>query len=173
MEKPEITEAISLSYAEVNAWLGQQPLERFEKGPEGKWNTSEHLDHIIKTAQLITKALKYPKFILRYKFGKPNRPVRSRQEIIDRYKERLANIPPGTTTPIKIQGYSESQKEMVMDKLEKANLRLIDAINKWPEKKLDQFLLPHPLMGRMIVRELLIWHGYHNIHHLNILKDKY
>ncbi|NNE27574.1 MAG: DinB family protein [Saprospiraceae bacterium] len=173
MEKHAITAAIRESSQEVCEWLNQQPLNRFEQGPQGKWNTSQHLDHIIKTAKLLNKALNYPKFMLRYKFGKPNREVRSREEVISRYQDRLQNIPPGTTSPITVQSYTTQQKPQVLDQIERQNLKLIRTINKWPENKLDQYLLPHPLMGRMIIREIIMWHAYHNLHHLKILKDKY
>ena len=173
MNRSAINEDIRQSYLDINNWLKNQALEKFEQGPEGKWDTSQHLDHIIQTAQMITKALKYPKFVLRYKFGKPNRPIRPKEDVIQRYQEKLKLIPAGVTAPMTINKHPAENKSQIMDALSHSNEKLIKTINKWHEDKLDKHLLPHPLMGRMIIREMIMWHSYHNLHHLNILKEKY
>lgn len=41
------------------------------------------------------------------------------------------------------------------------------ALGKWSDKALDSYLLPHPLLGKMTVREILFFTLYHNLHHVN------
>jgi len=41
------------------------------------------------------------------------------------------------------------------------------ALGKWSDKALDNYLLPHPLLGKMTVREILFFTLYHNLHHVN------
>ena len=38
---------------------------------------------------------------------------------------------------------------------------------------LDTLVIPHPLMGKMTVRELIMWAAYHTEHHTTILKKLY
>ncbi len=38
-------------------------------------------------------------------------------------------------------------------------------IHNWSDKNLDKVLLPHPLLGKMMVRELLHFTYFHTDHH--------
>lgn len=51
--------------------------------------------------------------------------------------------------------------------------KLITAINKnWSDPQLDQYLAPHPLLGKLTLRELGYFTIYHTEHHLNIIKER-
>ena len=39
-------------------------------------------------------------------------------------------------------------------------------IPRWSEPALDRYRLPHPLLGQLTVREMLLFTVYHNVHHL-------
>ena len=41
------------------------------------------------------------------------------------------------------------------------------------EKNLDTLILPHPLMGKMTVREIIMWTAYHAEHHTTTLQNLY
>ena len=49
----------------------------------------------------------------------------------------------------------------------------IDASMKLSEKDLDKYILPHPLLGRMPLREMLFFTIYHTQHHTNSIKELY
>ncbi len=51
--------------------------------------------------------------------------------------------------------------------------RLNVAIGKWNDRNPDRTLLPHPLLGKLTVREMLYFTIYHVEHHLNILRERY
>jgi len=169
----EITTKLDNSFQDVSAWIKAQEDQRFILGPEGKWKTSGHLDHLTQTAEMVVKGLRMPKLVLRWKFGKTNRPIRSYDEVAQRYNERLSKVPAGVTSPMTIRDFSIKEKSKCVDAFEQAGKKLSETAVKWSDKKLDAVLLPHPLMGRMPVRELLMWTSYHNYHHLRILKEKY
>jgi len=169
----EIKTKLERSFSDVSTWLENQEDAHFIQGPEGKWKTSGHLDHLTQTAELVYKGMRIPKLMLRWKFGKPNRTTRSYDEVMQRYHSKLDALPPGATTPMTIRDFNLEEKAKCLKNYTKAGENLIQQIDKWPEKKLDAFLLPHPLMGKMLVRELLMWTSYHNYHHLRILKEKY
>ena len=44
---------------------------------------------------------------------------------------------------------------------------LQERLLRWNEADLDSTRLPHPLMGRMTVREVLHFTVYHNLHHVH------
>ena len=57
------------------------------------------------------------------------------------------------------------QKAILKNKLIKAVDRLCKKIDKYNEKQLDYYILPHPLLGKLTVREMLYFTIYHVEHH--------
>jgi hypothetical protein len=170
---PTINKRIIDTSQEVISWLDNQDTEKWNRGPEGKWDTSQHISHLIKTADMVTKGLSIPKIMLRWKFGKTNRPLRDSAAIIEKYRSKLAKTPPGTTFAASA-GVSNTDKKEVIQQYTHSITQLNQTIDKsWSESALDKHLLPHPLMGRMPVRELLMWVSLHHIHHLDTLKTQY
>ena len=115
-----------------------------------------------------------PKFLLRYKFGKSNRAVREYQTVVNRYQERLKDVEGRTFGPsqnMKIPAISE--KQYILDRLQVESKKLQYKTRKISDKNLDTLILPHPLMGKMPIREIIMWTAHHIEHHTNTLKEKY
>ncbi len=144
MNGKEVANHLNESFNAVHSWIKDQNIGKFEQGPQNKWNTSQHLDHLLQTALLINKAMKMPKFVLKYKFGTPNRLTRSYNEIVDKYLLKLSSIPTGVSSPLKIKSYSLNQKNEILKRFKTAGVNLSATCLKWPEHKLDKYLLPHP-----------------------------
>jgi|SRR5882672_10633400 len=49
---------------------------------------------------------------------------------------------------------------------------LIAKIEKQSEADLDKYILLHPLLGKLILREMLYFTIHHNEHHLELLKSR-
>lgn len=174
MKKAEVIEVLNEKHQVLYEWLDTHPVEKWVEGPQGKWNTGEHIVHLIQTANAINKALWLPKFFLKYKFGVNNRANRTYEEIIKKYQDKLAKNP-GVVAPISrnMPSISTANKTTYISNLEKEKLKLIKLFKKWKEHDLDTYLLPHPLLGRMTIRELILWTAYHVEHHYKILKTSY
>ena len=41
-----------------------------------------------------------------------------------------------------------------------------------PGGTLDRYRLPHPLIGKLTLRELLLWTLYHNAHHVQRIAER-
>lgn len=144
------------------------------KKPEGKWSAGQHVIHLVQSTRPLLKALRMPNFLLKWRFGKSNRPSRSYDEVVKRYKEKLA-LSQGVVGPFSLNmpesDHSQaqswlSQLSQLNDNINKITLRLKDM-------DMDTILLPHPLMGKMTLREILMWNAYHTLHHIEVLKEKY
>ena len=59
-----------------------------------------------------------------------------------------------------------SQQSLIQKWLEVSE-RLPAALANWNEKALDRHCLPHPVLGKLTVREMLFFTLYHNTHHVN------
>jgi DinB superfamily len=174
MNPTQINEALSQNFIELKSLFDTQGAEFYMVQPEGKWTAGQHVIHLVQSTEPLLKAMRFPGFVLGWKFGKNNREVRDYDSIVNRYHEKLAAIgnvvsPFSSTMPTPT---SDEMKEWI-DKLDKLNKKLAAKTLSKSYKSLDTYLVPHPLMGRMTLREILMWNAYHTKHHVDILKQKY
>ncbi|MEO0469348.1 MAG: DinB family protein [Bacteroidota bacterium] len=172
MQLAEITAALQQNYQDLLAWLEQQEESLFAVGPENKWTTGQHVRHLIMSTQMLQKGLMLPKIGLRSMFGKPNRPGREYDALVARYREKLAQ---GGTAPKSYEPdpVTVSEKAELLDQLKAEGEAMVNSMNKWKEKDLDQYLLPHPLLGKLTIREMFMFTAYHTRHHLATLEASY
>ena len=175
MDKESIAALLDEKHQKLIQWLENQDDEKWEQGPKGKWTTGQVTLHLLQSIKPLNTALSMPKFIVRYKFGKANREVRDYDTVIKRYNERLKNVPQGATfrpsRNMKIPKLSD--KRYLLNRLQVESKKLQYKTRKMSDKHLDTLILPHPLMGKMIVREILMWMPYHVEHHTNGLMKNY
>ncbi len=55
---------------------------------------------------------------------------------------------------------------------EQAALGLAQGIERWSDAQLDRRCLPHPLLGKLSVREMLFFTLYHNLHHVQVAERR-
>ncbi len=53
----------------------------------------------------------------------------------------------------------------LLNEFSTASAELVSVAEKWTEDDLDRFLLPHPLIGKLTIREMLFFTIYHNLRH--------
>jgi len=174
MTKREVVNIVLDSHQILYTWLKNHPDHLWTKGPENKWNTGEHIVHLIQSENALNKALWLPKFYMKYKFGTNNRDNRTYPQVVKKYKDKLAVNPDVVANISKeMPNISQGNKTTFIEKLDKEKTKLIKKFQKWDDNDLDTYLLPHPLVGRMTIREIVMWTAYHTEHHYNILRAKY
>jgi len=174
MNKEEIVAKLEEKHQDLLQLISAYPDENWEKGPIDKWSFGQHILHLLDSIKMLNKALSYPRFILKYKFGTANRGLRTYDEIGKRYEEKLAkNLDRARQFNSKLSKPSLQQKKEITNKLLKQKERLQKLTLKWNDVDLDRLLIPHPLMGRMPVREIIMWTAHHTEHHTRILKENY
>lgn len=174
MTKQEIETILENKHIELFEWLNKQSNQSWIQGPNEKWTVGQHILHLVDVMKLLNKALGYPKFVLRYKFGKSNRLSRSYDAIVKRYCEKLAlhqEKAKSFNKDLRIPRIAERQK--LLATLQFENKKLQARVRHWKNKELDTLLIPHPLMGKMTVREIIMWTAYHTAQHTTILKEMY
>lgn len=174
MTKSNIIDLLEEKHQVLFSWLEKSPEENWEKGPEHKWTLGQHVLHLAKSLQLINNALSFPKFILKYKFGKAIRPSRSYEEIARKYEKKLAqNQEKAATFNSKLGTSKMSERSRLITRLHIQNKKLQYKINQWKEEDLDTYVLPHPLLGKMTIREIIMWTAYHTQNHTTTLEQQY
>jgi len=170
-DKPEIISALSEKVDAFNDYIAPLSKEQFEATPNGKWSAGQNLDHLIRAIKPLQPAYGLPKFALRIMFGKTNRPSKTYDELVAKYKTKLAagGRASGPFIPLFI-GFEK--KDELIKKYAQQKQKLISKIEKQSETDLDKYILPHPLLGKVTLREMLYFTIRHNEHHLELLKSR-
>ena len=153
----------------VTQWFTEIPAENFFTRQGEIWSASDNVDHLIRSHKPISKALKLPKFTLQAMFGKPERGSKTYEEICEIYRAEIAKgaqasgrFLPEQQSPVE---NAEEKKAELLEQWSKASTELVETAGKWNESDLDGYLLPHPLLGKLTIREMLFFTIYHNLRH--------
>ena len=171
MQKQDIADLLEQKHQELFSWIYNLPNENWEKGPEGKWTVSQHVLHLVNSLQLLNNALSYPKFILKYKFGTANRDSRDYETVAKKYKDKLVeNQERARKFNKDLKKPTLKEKDRLLTRFQIQQKKLQYKTLKLSDKNLDKLIVPHPLMGKMTLREIIMWTAYHTEHHTETLK---
>ena len=142
MKKGEIIKMYQELNAEISEFLA--PLSKEEKSADlnGKWSVNQNIDHLNKVLIPLNKAL-----------SKPKQGPAVAPEI---YKAN-ENLVLGT-----------QDLEGTYQALSLKFLKIVE--RKWSEAQLDNYLLAHPLLGKLTIREILYFVHWHTNHHFEAIK---
>ena len=144
--------------------------EDFMYARPGKWSSGQQADHISRSLQPLSRVMGFPKTIMRLVFGKSNRPSKDYETLIEKYKTKLAaggrasgRFVPG---PVPLD-----QRNRLNEKIMRTANAIGRKINRFSEDQLDHYILPHPLLGRVTLREMLYFTIYHVQHHKKLIEE--
>ncbi|MDP1746557.1 MAG: DinB family protein [Bacteroidota bacterium] len=134
---------------------------------DNKWTAGQQLDHIVRSVSPLKMAFSLPKFVIRMLFGKANRPSKNYDDLVKKYMSKLetGGVATGRFVP---QTISLDKKEQLTNSLLKVVKDLSQKIDKYSEAQLDEYLLPHPLLGKLTIREMLFFTIHHVEQHQKI-----
>lgn len=173
MTKKEILTAAENIFSLCTTYCNRINETDFFEKPNSKWSVAENIQHLIISTNTATLAYSLPKFLVRWMGGKPNRNSRTYEELVARYKKKLAEgaAASGRFVPKPITLHYG--KERLIQNWITATTRHTAAIQKnRTESDLNDYLIKHPLLGRITLRELCYFTIYHTEHHLNIISTR-
>ena len=166
--KIELINALMDANQRVTKWFTEVPAGVFFIRQGEVWSASDNVDHLIKSHKPLARALKLPKFTLQAMFGQPEKPSMTYEELCQIYRDAIAKggqafgrYLPNQQSPAN----PEIAKSGLLNQFSKASAELVSAAEKWKENELDEYLLPHPLIGKLTIREMLFFTIYHNLRH--------
>lgn len=175
--KPElITHLQQCSTKADTFWSSFTPDDFVARPGDRSWSPAQNVIHLIAATKPVLMALRLPRLLLRLLFGISRAPSRHYDNIVHLYHEVLANggqasgkyLPKLTRMPPDVVEYQRQQIGTLKATVES----LATALDKWSEQDLDRYQLPHPLLGRLTVREMLFFTMYHLEHHMNAVERK-
>lgn len=173
LSKEEIIQQLRAALNETTACCETISDELFFRQPQVKWSIAQDIYHLTTATNSSRLAYTLPKFIVRLYAGKPNRPSRTYDELVDKYRSKLGNGGKAGGRYVPKQIGPATGKQVLLADFSMAMQKLAAAIEKkWKTNQLDKYIAPHPLLGKITLRELGYFNIYHTYHHLTIIKEK-
>jgi uncharacterized damage-inducible protein DinB len=167
--KTQLIDMLRISNQRVIDWFTTISVENFFIRVGEEWSASDNVDHLIKSHKPIATALKLPKITLRALFGKPEKASMTYEELCQIYREEIAKGAQASGRYLPSQetadSGSESKKTELLKTFSRTSADLVSAAEKWDERALDDYFLPHPILGKLTIREMLFFTIYHNLRH--------
>lgn len=170
----EIVEALENAHeGAVDYWAGYDTAEFF--APMGtRWSAAEHVRHLTRSMTPLLPVLRVPRAALRFAFGAATKPSRSYDDIETAYARVLTDggtagrfaPPPDRNAP------DAARRNAIMDSHSETLRGLTQAMERWTEAQLDAHRLPHPLLGKLTVREMMLFTLLHNQHHVQVAERR-
>ncbi len=170
MDIAKISTTLTTNHARFAEMLRSLSDTEFVQEKPPKWTAAQQLEHIVRAVQPVALAFRLPKFLLRLLFGKANRPSRTFEGLVEKYRQKLAAggrasgrfVPPKTGL---------GDREKLLADLEKQVGKLTRRLGGFSETELDTLILPHPLLGKLTLREMLFFTAYHVTHHERAVRE--
>ena len=165
MNRTEITTILQQNHTLFVDFIASLEEAALQKTIPGKWNAAEQLEHVYLSLRPIVLAFRLPKFIPKILFGKANRESKSYEALVQAYQNKLqqGGKAPAVYVPKTPATLRATQKRI--EQVKGLVKTLIHQIDKYSESELDQMILPHPLLGKLTLREMGYFAAYHVAHH--------
>lgn len=108
-----------------------------------------------------------PKLTMKVMFGSANRPSKTFEELVNKYTTKLAEGGKATAQFVP-PAIELKQKEKLLNELLQSAEKFCKHLDDFSEAQLDEYILPHPLLGKLTLREMMYFTIYHVEHHQKI-----
>ena len=169
MNIPEINHKLVENHKIFTDYIINLPDSIFIQSKNGKWSAGQQLDHICRSVQPLALGFSLPKWLIKMIFGKSNRQGRTYDELVSKYEQKLqeGGRASGLFIPKEIE---VADRKKLVGSLTKNIQSLTRSIQKFSEADLENNVLPHPLLGKLTIREMLYFTIHHVEHHLDLIR---
>lgn len=171
MEKQVIAQQLHQQYAQFCALVQSLDEHAFHFHQDGKWSAAQQLDHLIRSVRPVVLGLSLPPFLLKLIFGRAKHASRDYDTLVKTYQEALAKggkspkaYEPKTSEAAGFQSYGGERLMQLIAGLD-------GQLDTLSESELDILQAPHPLLGKLTLRELMYFTIYHAQHHLRSVEN--
>lgn len=171
MTKEEIISASEKTFFQLTDYCSSLNDTDFIKPFGDKWSVAENVQHLILSTKTTSLAFWLPKFIVRWMAGKPNRSSRTFEDLQTKYNNKLADGGRASSRFVPKSKEIIYSKQKLLNNWKATTTNYLHALTKnRNENDLDAYLVKHPLLGRITLRELCYFTIFHTQHHLNSIK---
>jgi hypothetical protein len=169
MNIPEIKHKLIDSHKCFTDYIINLPDNIFTESKNGKWSPGQQLDHIRRSVQPLALGFRLPVWLIKTIFVKSNRQGRTYESLVTKYEQKLqeGGRASGRFIPKEIK---VADRKKLVNSLMRDIQSLTRSIQKFSEADLENTVLPHPLLGKITIREMMFFTIHHVEHHLNLIR---
>lgn len=167
--KEDIKKELSGIFKNLDNELKAVNANTFSKSINGKWSIAQNVDHLTISNNITALSLRMPKAALKQLFKTNQRGNWNYDEVVWKYQLQLSH---GAKASMVFQPkISYISVRPVINYAWKNSCKFVlNAIDSWSEQDLDVYVVAHPILGKITIRELLYFTIYHVRHHLNTIQ---
>jgi hypothetical protein len=169
MNKSELIVELQKKYKAFIQEIESMNEKEFMQAPASKWTAGQHLEHLCRSVRPLSLGLKLPKFMPKLLFGKANRPSKTYEALVNKYKLKIEEGAKASGPYIPPQKVPISRRSALCRRLQKLVDGLGSVLDNYSEHDLDHLILPHPLLGKVTIREMIYFTIYHAKHHRKLV----
>ncbi len=163
-------------HAESVRYWSVYSVDAFFRSPKPDvWAPADAVRHLTKAIRAVNKGLALPRLALLVLFGWSRRPSRSFDALVADYRAALAaGGRAGRFTPSALVAAEQmtAGRTRIMAHHDAAVEAFAGALERWSDRALDRYRLPHPLLGKLTVREMAYFTLLHNVHHVAVAERR-
>lgn len=174
-DSSDLATSLEKQGVEIEGFFSSLAESEFFAAQGEYWSPAEHLRHLIKSVRPVVQALEAPKLALRLRFGRSRRGSRTYDEVVASYRQSLAEgATAGPYAPSEggTDRAADEWRREILERWAALCRQFLGAFESWDDRSLDRYRLPHPLLGKMTVREILFFTLYHNAHHARRVAER-
>lgn len=177
--RDQLLASLEEAHREIAEFFRSLAREDFFRRPaEDVWSPAEHLIHLNRSVKAVASGLGMPKLALRVMFGASKNGSRTFEGVRQVYRDRLSRgaratgryVPP--VLDVADEEAANATRTRILSGWDGAGRSLIEKLRGWKERSLDRLRLPHPLLGKLTVREMMYFTLYHDRHHLASVRGR-
>jgi hypothetical protein len=171
MTKEEISIATNQQFEKLKTICLQIDDTIFFANPsQNKWSIANNVKHLLISTNMSALPFWLPKFLVRWIGGTPNRPSKTYEELVNKYKLKLEQGGVASARFVPKPTKDLTKKGSLLNQWDKVSTHYLSTLQKnRTEQDLDNYLIKHPLLGRITLRELCYFTIYHTQHHLQAI----
>lgn len=160
--------AIGVETASIAATLASAH-EPFRRRSPAKWSAAEQVEHLRLSVRPLTLSFLIPRFVLGI-FGTARPPGRTCDEVVADYQGRLARgaKASGPFIPARLTGDEDLPR--LLTAFQQGYAAYAAKLAAAEDASLDSSRLPHPILGRLSIREMAFFTLYHLGHHHALIR---
>ena len=170
MEKQSLQQQLVKEHSTFTDYVLSLSEADFNFAPPEKWNAGQHLQHILISVSRLNGAICNPKYIQSITEMEPKRALMSYDALVNVYLDRIKKGAKATA-PFVPELVTVAQRPQLVKDVQAAVAELCLKLDTYDEKQLDEFTMPHPLLLRLSLREMIYFTIKHAAHHYELTKQ--
>ncbi len=171
----QLSETLASGCSDVATFFATLTPEELRTHRPGEWSPVDDLEHLCLSVEPVLRSLGMSAEELTGRFGTATRPSVTFEELKARYLARLAEgvkAPPRFVPAEGSEAAPADRRNDLLARWAELGGRLQGALSQWREEDLERCQLPHPALGTLTMREMLLFTHLHNRHHIDVARRR-